>query len=597
MTKRSVIYLLACLLFQISGIKAQISTSDFVSTWVTDRSDIKISNDSTVIIFVNPVLQYNYDVDWDNDGVFEDTSITDSIIHQYPSADTFTIRIRGEFPHIYFGRQIGNSPKLLAIEQWGDYYWKSMEESFSYTNMWINDTLPPRLDSVTSCAGTFRKSTVNSDLSSWDVSGVIDMSRMFKSAKQFNQDISKWDVSSVQFMEQMFMDADVFNQPLNSWDVSNVISVAGMFTYASAFNQPLDQWDVSNVVDMNDLFYDAGSFDQDISMWDVSNVLDMSGMFAGTLINYDLNSWDVSKVVDMSRLFQTPTFNGKVDQWDVSNVENMRLIFGNAETFNQDISNWDVSNVRDMSYMFNDARAFNQDISSWQVDSVRSFSHMFQDALSFNQDIGGWNVQKATDFSFMFQRAISFNQDLSNWNTPSAGLLTRMFKDAIAFDQDLSSWKVHNVTNMYQMLDNCGLSIVNYDSTLIGWSSQAVQFNVELGAENLIYCKGDSARIELISSGWNINGDTLDCPVGLSEQGYEQEQEVQIWPNPASELLNILIDSKKQEKRHLRSFDSKGRIILEEGIYQNSHQINLSRLPKGFYLLKIGNTSKRLILE
>ena len=37
-------------------------------------------------------------------------------------------------------------------------------------------------------------SNFNGDLSSWDVSNVINMSNMFESAISFNGDLSSWDV-------------------------------------------------------------------------------------------------------------------------------------------------------------------------------------------------------------------------------------------------------------------------------------------------------------------------------------------------------------------------------------------------------------------
>ena len=37
------------------------------------------------------------------------------------------------------------------------------------------------------------RAAFNQDISSWDTSAVLDMSRMFDYAKSFNQDISAWD--------------------------------------------------------------------------------------------------------------------------------------------------------------------------------------------------------------------------------------------------------------------------------------------------------------------------------------------------------------------------------------------------------------------
>ncbi|TCS84690.1 putative Ig domain-containing protein [Anseongella ginsenosidimutans] len=69
---------------------------------------------------------------------------------------------------------------------------------------------------------------------------------------------------------------------------------------------------------------------------------------------------------------------------------------------------------------------------------------------------------------------------------------------------------------MYKMLDNCGLSIANYDATLIGWAGQNNLPNgVSFGAAGLSYCLGSIARQTLIDIyGWTINGDgeAAGCP-------------------------------------------------------------------------------------
>jgi surface protein len=73
-------------------------------------------------------------------------------------------------------------------------------------------------------------------------------------------------------MVGMFNGATTFNSDINSWDVSGVITMNGMFINAEEFNQPLYSWNVSSVLNMNNMFKNATLFNQDISGWDVSNV-------------------------------------------------------------------------------------------------------------------------------------------------------------------------------------------------------------------------------------------------------------------------------------------------------------------------------------
>ncbi len=84
--------------------------------------------------------------------------------------------------------------------------------------------------------------------------------------------------------------------------------------------------------------------------------------------------------------------------------------------------------------------------------------------------------------------------------------------DATSFNQDLGSLDVSNVTDMTNMLTNSGLSTINYDSTLCGWSLlPTLQTGVQLGALGLTYTilTGGPCRGVLTGTwSWVITGDT-----------------------------------------------------------------------------------------
>src|SRR5690554_2320355 len=194
----------------------------FITTWKTDNPGSSNSTSITIPTFAGET--YNYDVSWKNDGVWE-TGFTGNATHDYGTAGTYTVAIRGEFPRIYFNNG-GDRRKILSIEQWGTQEWTSMERAFhGCTNLQGNAIDVP------------------------DLSGVTNMSGMFDNAYAFNQDIGSWDVSNVTNMERMFRYAAAFNQNIGNWDVSNVTDMAYMFVNASAFNQNIGNWNVSNVTD------------------------------------------------------------------------------------------------------------------------------------------------------------------------------------------------------------------------------------------------------------------------------------------------------------------------------------------------------------
>ena len=159
---------------------------------------------------------------------------------------------------------------------------------------------------------------------------------------------------------------------------------------------------------------------------------------------------------------------------------------------------------------------------------------MFQAAKAFNQDIGSWVTSNVKDMNNMFNSCSFFNQNLGSWDISSTTNMSGMFIDSTLFNQDLSSWNISNVNNMETMLDNSGLSVDNYDSTLNEWASKSVQQNVTLGAGNLEYSStGEVGRTKLINDyNWNITGDTFICFIKntmilILENGIEVERKVQ----------------------------------------------------------------------
>ncbi|WP_338960878.1 MULTISPECIES: BspA family leucine-rich repeat surface protein [unclassified Spiroplasma] len=84
----------------------------------------------------------------------------------------------------------------------------------------VPDQLPTK---ITSLSNMFADNlTFDQNISSWNISNIVDMSYMFYDAKKFNQDISKWNTSKVTNMMGMFWNAKKINQNLSAWNVEKV---------------------------------------------------------------------------------------------------------------------------------------------------------------------------------------------------------------------------------------------------------------------------------------------------------------------------------------------------------------------------------------
>ena len=102
-------------------------SDDFVTTWKTDNPGA--SSSTSITIPTNAAYAYSYDVDWDNDGTFDQFGITGDVTHNFGVSGTYTIRIQGSFPSIYFNATL-DSQKILSIDQWGTIAWSSMYHSY-----------------------------------------------------------------------------------------------------------------------------------------------------------------------------------------------------------------------------------------------------------------------------------------------------------------------------------------------------------------------------------------------------------------------------------------------------------------------------------
>ncbi len=526
--------------------------SYFIAKWRTTNPNETI----TIPTFIGET--YNYDVDWDNDGVFEDAANTGNTSHTFSVPGDYTVKIKGAFPRMYFNYGTGNV-KIRSIDQWGTGIWTSMEVAFGGCyNLRVNAYDAPNLSVATSLHRMFADgSFVNGDFSNWDTSNITDMSSMFYYAIRFNKNINSWDTSNVTTMESMFFNANAFNQDLNSWNVSNVTtmksmfgsadnfngaigawntsavtnmeymfngansfnqninawditaltSTRSMFQNANDFNQPLHNWITSNIVTMTSMFQSANSFNQPLDAWDVSSVKYIQGMFQNTqAFNQDLNNWDTSAFTHINSMFRSSVFNGNISSWDTSSVTTIDGVFRDNLVFNQNIGAWDTSSVTQMQSTFFNARAFNQNINNWNVSAVTTMQGMFLHARKFNQDLSAWNFGTGlTTLTEMFRDARAFNQNISSWDVSNVQSFQGMFEGAISFDQDLSNWSVETPTSwpdFYKMFLGAKLSTINYDALLVGWDAQNLNPGIYFSGGNSKYCSANAqtARANMMAA-------------------------------------------------------------------------------------------------
>ena len=109
-----------------------------------------------------------------------------------------------------------------------------------------------------------------------------------------------------------------------------------------------------------------------------------------------------------------------------------------------DLNFLDVSNVTSMRSLF-------------RGDENRGpFGNFLGYEISyFNGDISKWDVSNVTDMYEMFNNCVNFNGDLSKWNVSNVTNMMGMFKDCKEFNVDISKWNVSNVARISNMFFGC----------------------------------------------------------------------------------------------------------------------------------------------
>ena len=502
-----------CLLTGLGISSAQAASSDhFVTTWKTDNPGS--SNDTSITV---PMVGGPYDVDWNNDGTFDEFWLTGPVTHDFGRAGTYTIRIKGSYDSIAFANT-GDKQKIVSLDQWGTQTWTTMYRAFTgCSNLEIPATDTPDFSAVTDMFAMFQWATAaNPNTSGWDTSAVTNMANMFYRATAANPDTSGWDTSSVRNMLSMFREATAANPDTGGWDTSAVTSMAYMFYKATAANPDTSRWNTSAVTNMANMFYSTPAANPDTSGWDTAAVTDMSYMFIGaTAANPDTSGWDTAAVTNMSYMFRRATAaNPNTSSWDTSAVTNMSYMFYEAASANPNTGGWNTSAVTNMSYMFYDAASANPDTGGWNTSSVTNMSYLFFRATSANPDTSGWDTSAVTDMSYMFAVATSANPDTSGWDTSAVTKMSYMFYAASLANPGAGGWDVSGVRDMSSMFTNAKLSRSNYEALLINWNAQALQRGVTFDGGDSTYCSSAAAnaRANMINSdGWAITDGGQDC--------------------------------------------------------------------------------------
>ncbi|MCX6752817.1 MAG: BspA family leucine-rich repeat surface protein [Candidatus Nomurabacteria bacterium] len=325
------LFFLGFLIFLPNMVKAQpVDPSAFITTWETTTPN------ESITIPTGVGGSFNYDVDWGDSSTT--LGATGNTTHTYVDAGVYTVTITGTFTRIYFNNA-GSKNKIKTIEQWGTTNWVSMANAFyGCSNLTITATDSP--NGLRNLSLMFAGATsLNSDLSSWNMINVTNMNNMFFNATSFDQNLGNWNLMSVTNMNGMFsgvtLSAANYDALLAGWSAHtlqpNVTFDAGNSKYCHSVDQRAILTSAPNNWTITD-----GGFDCTGVAYSVSYIAGGNGSITGSTsqtVNYGTDATEVTAVPDLGYQFvdwsDASTQNPRIDTnitGDVTVTANFELI-------------------------------------------------------------------------------------------------------------------------------------------------------------------------------------------------------------------------------------------------------------------------------
>ena len=309
-------------------------------------------------------------------------------------------------------------------------------------------------------------SSFNADISSWNVSKVLNMQSIFANylgassanyPNSFNQNISGWSInpsatisnfgsssghsdyvfaSSSQYyftINQVTISQSTIQTAVNDW-ISNPTNATAKYGGVT-----INNWDVSTVTNMDSLFENQTSFAGGANIFGIGDDLPANfGEIGGTHVNgpkailywaYDQNDGNIIvstednatslKMIKISQdgtiasvIFEQPLNNNQyIDLTHPVRVANITTVRSAADLIN--VYNNPLQAGSHLLYTFEKGTGFDDitfgdnSVAGWNVSNVTSMQNMFKGATDFNSDISQWDVSNVTNMDSLFENNTS----------------------------------------------------------------------------------------------------------------------------------------------------------------------------------------------
>ena len=119
--------------------------------------------------------------------------------------------------------------------------------------------------------------------------------------------------------------------------------------------------------------------------------------------------------------------------------------------------------------------------------------------------------------------------------------------------------------------------------------------NAVSASGSVSYSIGQIAYQQAIGTGGSIiqgMQQPFEITATLGVENSEIQLEMQVYPNPVSDILNLKIEKISLKNMQFRLYDLSGKLVKTESIKTAETKINLQNCPSSTYLLQIINEGK-----
>ncbi|MDB4028070.1 BspA family leucine-rich repeat surface protein [Flavobacteriaceae bacterium] len=480
------------------------------------------------------------------------------------------------------------------------------------------------VSSVTNTSEMFADSPFNQLINDWDVSNVTDMAAMFYGANSFNQPLGDWDVSSVTNMDSMFNNANSFNQDISNWqfntnvglsefldntgiDINNYDALLEAFSNQTLVNKTLGAQGLTycNVSAREDLITNKGwiitgdsysqpiitapnnlNIDPDPSSCVAANI-DLGaptitgGCGTQTISNDAPNEFPIGTtqvlwtLVDGSGIettdTQTVTVTLQVDVADVCYVSSDQTQVANNRIF---ITNDPANSGLNVAYY--------DVLRESQSGAYESIGFITPPEVSF-LDIESNNASQAYRYKIRTTDVCGANYPESSFHK------TILLQSGIASDNSINlSWTPYlgldfNTYNIYKNTNGTGyalLTSLSFNNTTYNDTSANVvdNFYEYYISIEVASCGSDP----LLPFNLRSNLELVNPNLSITNTNW-LNQEIQIYPNPTSDYINISFPN-QIEITTVSIYNALGQLVFDTNKYEN---IPTSELSTGLYYLSI----------